>query len=152
MFENDTQKTRIKELAEGIVLTEEKIGRLEKAVIADRQALILLMQQSGMSSPGLTNGLNPTIQVNPKITRKSSVKDAELFKYLASIDLADIIKPAVHWSTLQSSLADYIALGHTIPKELFNQFDKTTIRMNGRADFLRELTTKNTKGVSETHG
>ena len=35
MFENDGQKTRIKDLAEGIVLTEEKIGRLEKAVIAE---------------------------------------------------------------------------------------------------------------------
>ena len=147
MFTTDTQKTRIKDLAEGIVLTEEKIGRLEKAVMADREALILLMQQSGMAAPRLTSGLTPTLQVNPKISRKSSVKDAELFKYLASIDLADIIKPAVHWSTLQSSLADYIALGHTIPEKLFNQFDKTTIRMNGRSDFLRELTTKNTKGT-----
>ena len=147
MFTTDTQKTEIRDLAEGIVLTEEKIKRLEKAVIADREALILLMRQSGIVSPGLDSGLTPTLQVNPKISRKSSVKDAELFKYLASIDLADIIKPAVHWSTLQSSLADYIALGHTIPEKLFSQFDKITIRMNGRADFLRELTTKNTKGT-----
>ena len=147
MFENDGQKTRIRDLAEGIVLTEEKIKRLEKAVIADREALILLMRQSGMSSPGLTNGLNPTIQVNPKITRKSSVKDAELFKYLASIDLADIIKPYVHPGTLQSTLVKFIDAGNELPPELFNQFDKTTIRMNGRADFLRDLTTKNTKGT-----
>ena len=136
MFENDGQKTRIKDLAEGIVLTEEKIKRLQKAVIADREALILLMQQSGMEAPRLTSGLTPTLQVNPKISRKSSVTDAELFKYLASIGLADIIKPTVHPATLQSSLADYMAGGNTIPDKLFSQFDKTTIRFNGRSRFL----------------
>ena len=137
MFENKGQKTRIKDLAEGIVLTEEKIGRLEKVVIADRQALILLMQQSGMVAPGLTSGLTPTLQVNPKISRKSSVKDAELFKYLASIDLADIIKPFVHAGTLQSTLVKFIAKGNTLPPDMFNQFDKIVVRMNGRTDFLR---------------
>ena len=35
MFENETQKTRIKDLAEGIVLTEEKIGRLAWAFRRD---------------------------------------------------------------------------------------------------------------------
>ena len=138
MFENKAQLTRIKDLAEGIVLTEEKIGRLKKAVMADREALILLMRQSGMVAPGLTSGLTPTLQVNPKISCKSSVKDAELFKYLASIDLADIIKPAVHAGTLQSTLVKFIAKGNKLPPKMFNQFDKTTIRMNGRADFLRK--------------
>ena len=147
MFENEGQKTRVMDLAEEIVLTEETIKRLGKEVVAKRAEIIAVMQQSGQLSGGYDNKLKPRLETQLKISKWGSVEDSDLHCWLAENDLADIIKPFVHAGTLQSTLVKFIAKGNTLPPDMFNQFEKTVVRMNGRADFLRELTTNTTKGT-----
>ena len=137
MFENDGQKTQIMDLAEEIVLTEEKIKRLEKEVVAKRAEIIAVMQQSGQLSGGYENKLHPRLETQLKISKRGSVEDKQLHSWLAEHDLADIIKPFVHAGTLQSTLVKFIDAGNELPPEIFNQFEKTVVKFGGRTEFLR---------------
>ena len=136
MFENDGQITRIKELAEGIVLAEDRIGRLERIAIAKKNELITLMQQSGQVGVKLESGLFPRLETKQRISKRKEIENEELFDWLYYNGLEDIIKPTVHHGTLQSTLEDFIAAGNLLPPGLFNQFEQTVIRFNGRTRFL----------------
>ena len=136
MFENDGQKTQIMDLAEEIVLTEEKIKRLEKEVVAKRAEIIAVMQQSGQLSGGYENKLHPRLETQLKISKRVSVEDKQLHSWLAEHDLADIIKPTVHAGTLQSTLVKFIDRGGELPPEMFNQFEKTVVKFGGRTKFV----------------
>jgi hypothetical protein len=138
MFENESQITRIRELAEGIVLTEEKIGRLEKEAIAKKEALISLMQQAGQTGVKLESGLFPRLETKQRIGKRKEAAADELHIWLAEHGLSDIIKPTVHPGTLQTTLEGFIAAGNELPSEMFNQFEQTVIRFNGRSRFLQE--------------
>ena len=142
MFENESQITRIKELAEGIVLTEEKIGRLEKEAIAKKDELIVLMQQAGQTAVKLDSGLFPRLETKQRIGKRKEIAADILHSWLAEHGLADIIKPTVHHGTLQTTLEGFIAAGNELPEKLFNQFEQTVIRFNGRTRFVQEY--KNT--------
>ena len=138
MFENDAQKTEIRDLAAKIVLTEERIKRLKKEVLVDREHIILLLQQSGQLSGGYDNKLAPRLEPQLKISKRGNVEDSDLHKWLAEHGLADIIKPYVHAGTLQTTLEGFVAAGNELPDDLFNQFEKTVVKFGGRTKFLQD--------------
>ena len=138
MFENKAQKQLIKNLAESIVLTEEKIKELKQEVLVQRDELIVALQQSGQKGADLTSGLHPHLTIKPRISKIDTVEDPEFFSWLAKNDMADIIKPTVHSKTLQSTLEGHIAKGNKLPTTLFKQFDQTTVGFTNRAKFVRE--------------
>ena len=138
MFENETQITRIKELAEGIVLAEDRIGRLERIAIAKKDELITLMQQAGQTGVKLESGLFPRLETKQRIAKRKEVKAEQLYIWLVENGIGDIVKPTVHHRTLQTTLEGFIAAGNELPSEMFNQFEQTVIRFNGRTKFLQE--------------
>ena len=138
MFENKGQKTAIRDLAAKIVLAEERIKRLKKDVLVDREHIISLLQQSGQYNGGYDNGLSPRLETQSKISKRGSIEECDLHSWLAEHDLADIIKPYVHAGTLQSTLVKFIDRGGELPPEMFNQFDKTVVKFGGRTDFVRD--------------
>ena len=142
MFENESQITQIKELAESIVLTEEKIGRLERIAIAKKDELITLMQQAGQVGVKLESGLAPRLETKQRISKRKEVDLDDLFYWLCEHGLSDIIKPTVHHGTLQTTLEGFIAAGNELPSDMFNQFEQTVIRFNGRTKFLTQETQK----------
>ena len=137
MFENETQITQIKTLAEGIVLTEEKIKQLEKYIANQRGALIFLMRQAGQTGVKLDSGLAPRLETKQRISKRKGIDPEDLYHWLYYHELEDIIKPAVHHGTLQSTLEEFVAKGNELPDDLFNQFEQTVVRFNGRTEFLR---------------
>jgi hypothetical protein len=126
----------IKNLAEGIVLVEAQIEQIEKDAAEKRQALIELMQQTGQTAVTLDSGLAPKLEIRQRITKKSDVENDTLFVWLNDNGLGDIIKPAVHPGTMQTTLEAFIANGGKLPEELFNSFEQATVRFNGRSRFL----------------
>ena len=142
MFEDDGQLKKIKELAENIVLTEDRIGRMEKGVIARKKALIALMQQDGQTGVLLDSGLFPRLETKQRIGKRKEIEADDLHVWLAQHGLADIIRPTVHAGTLQTTLERFIAAGNPLPERIFNQFEQVVIRFNGRAKFVQEY--KNT--------
>ena len=138
MFENKGQKTEIRDLAAKIVLAEDRIKRLKKDVLVDREHIISLLQQSGQLTGGYDNKLHPRLETQSKISKRGSIEECDLHQWLAEHALADIIKPYVHAGTLQSTLVKFIDRGGELPPEMFNQFEKTVVKFYGRADFLRD--------------
>ena len=136
MFNTDKQITEIKELAEGIVLIEDRIERLEKESAAKREALIALMQQAGQTAVTLDSGLAPRLETKQRISKRKEITVEKLSIWLLENDLYDIIRPTVHPATLQSTLEGFIAAGNELPGHLFSQFEQVVIRFNGRTKFL----------------
>ena len=136
MFENDGQLKKIKELAESIVLTEDRIGRMEKGVIARKKALIALMQQAGQVGVKLESGLFPRLETKQRISKRKEIEAEQLYIWLVENGIGDIVKPTVHPGTLQTTLEGFIAAGNELPEKIFNQYDQTVIRMTGRSQFL----------------
>jgi hypothetical protein len=139
MFENKEQKQLIKNLAESIVLTEEKIKTMKREVLVQRDELIVALQQSGQKGSDLTSGLHPHLTIKPRISKIDTVEDPEFFAWLADNDMADIIKPTVHSKTLQSTLEGHLAKGKKLPVTMFKQFDQTTVGFTNRSKFVREF-------------
>lgn len=142
MFDAPEQNKTIKELAESIVLAEETIETLEKEVAGKREALIQIMLQTGQTSVTLDSGLAPKLETKQRIGKKSDAENNSIFAWLKDNGLADIIQPHVHPATLQSSLEAFIAQGGQLPETLFNSFEQSTIRMNGRSKFLANAKSK----------
>ena len=139
MFENKEQKQLINNLAESIVLTEEKIKTMKREVLVQRDELIVALQQSGQKGSDLDSGLHPHLTIKPRISKIDTVEDPEFFAWLAENDMADIIKPTVHQKTLQSTLEGHLAKGKKIPMTMFKQFDQTTVGFTNRSKFVREF-------------
>ena len=64
---------------------------------------------------------------------------------LARHGLADIIRPTVHHGTLQTTLEGFIAAGNELPEKIFNQYEQTVIRFNGRSRFLTDQNHEKTR-------
>ena len=141
MFENESQITRIKNLAEGIVLAEDRIKQLEKMATAKKYELTALMQQAGQTGVKLESGLSPRLETKQRIGKRKEIEFEELYRWLYYNNLEDIVKLTVHPKTLQSALEGFIAAGNELPESLFNQFEQVVVRFGGRTQFL----TKNSR-------
>lgn len=136
MFENETQLKQIKELAEGVVLAEAEIERLEQDTAAKKEALITLMQQAGHMAVKLDSGLCPRLETKQRIGKKKDADNETMFEWLSKNGLGDIIKPAVHAGTLQTALEAFTADGKSLPEKIFNQYEQTVVRFGGKTKFL----------------
>ncbi len=134
MFDTpNAQMNSIKQFAEEIVLTEAKIEDLEKEVVTKKEALIALMQQTGQTAVKLDSGLSPRIENQTRISKRKEIENERFFSWLHNNGLGDIIKPSVHAGTLQTALEEFIATGKSLPESIFNEFEQTVIRFNGKA-------------------
>jgi hypothetical protein len=95
------------------------------------------MQQAGQTAVKLDSGLSPRLEVKQRISKHKDIPNEQMFDWLSDNGLGDIIKPAVHPGTLQTTLDSYLAAGHQLPETLFNQFEQTVVRFNGKTQFLQ---------------
>lgn len=154
MFQSDSSdiKNQIKDLASFLTVEEASIQAAE-AGIKERKAnldamktqLAELMQQNGMESVKLDNGLTPKVKNSVKIFKAPGVTDDQLFDWLKANDLDGIIKSTVHFNTLQSTLKDYEEQGNTLPNDLFNRSEVPSVTMYGKSKFLTARESKKTE-------
>lgn len=145
MFASDTQSIEVAaaELAEHIALEDEALVTMNKE-LKDRKArldeakekLAEILMQAGLSSIKLESGLSPSVKINHKIFKNAGVTDDMLFDWLKINELGDIIKPYVHFQTLQSTLKAFEDGGRELPEQMFNITNQKTVRMNGKSKFL----------------
>jgi hypothetical protein len=144
LFNADTQtvESLSSELAEHIAREDDALDKLN-AELSDRKArldeakekLADILMQSGLDSIKLTSGLSPKVKINRRFFKAKGVDDDMLFGWLRTNQLEAIIKPTVHFQTLQSTLKAYEEQGNILP-EIINAIDQKTITMYGKAKFL----------------
>lgn len=147
MFAADetTVVAKASELAEHIAIEDDALAKMDRE-LKDRKAklsesketLAGVLIQAGLKSIKLESGLSPSVQIDRKIFKASGVADDQVFEWLREKDLGDIIKPYVHYQTLQSTLKMYENSGKELPSDLFNTSDQRTVRMNGKSKFIAE--------------
>lgn len=129
-------------LAEAIVIEGDALDQLDrelkrrKAALDDqKETLATLMLQAGVTSLKLANGLNPQAKTERKYFKASGIGDDELYAWLREAGLDAIIKPYVHFQTLQATVSEFIEGGGELPA-ILRAVDRKTIRMNGKSKFL----------------
>jgi hypothetical protein len=145
MFDTPTQsiEQQAAQLAEEIALEDDAISQLDtelterkdKNKYAKAQLAELLMQ-AGIDSIRLKSGLTPRLRINRRFYKQSGITDDDLFTWLNENQLASIIKPTVHFQTLQATLKEHEEQGNILPDNLFNIVDEKTITMYGKSKFL----------------
>jgi len=129
-------------LAEAIAIEDDALDQLDRemkrrkaALDEQKETLATLMLQAGVTSLKLTSGLNPLAKVERKYFKASGIGDDELFAWLREAGLDAIIKPSVHFQTLQATVAEFVEGGGQLPA-ILRAVDRKTIRMNGKSKFL----------------
>jgi hypothetical protein len=142
MFEGDSSTDAIAELAERIVYLEEEIGSIDKEQVKRKESLLglkaslaELLVQNGMESCKLENGLNPKHKTVVKVFKGAGVTDDVLFSWLNEHNLEGIIKPTVHWGTLNKTMLEWAGEGNELP-EIFNMQSTPSVTMYGKSKFL----------------
>jgi hypothetical protein len=133
------------QLADFIVREESQIEAID-SVLKNRKEnleqcktqLAQLLIQAGIESIRLEGGLAPRAKIVRKYFKQAGVSDEMLFEWLSRNDLDGIIKPYVHFTTLQAALKDFEEQGNILPDELFNTLDTPTITMFGKSKYLQK--------------
>lgn len=135
----------IEKLATDIATREEECAVLDAKLKKDKaeiekmkEDLSNLMSQNGMESVKLSNGLSPRVKSTTKYYKQAGITDEELFPFLVTNGMDGIIKPTVHFGTLQTALREYLAQGNHLPDNLFNEVTTNSVTMYGKAKFYRE--------------
>jgi len=149
MFEIDTQNSLLQEwekLAEFIVVESDSIAREEQKIKDRKTNLDAIKQQlaeqmfanGAANGHKFDNGINIKPRTKTKVFKASGVDDETMFNWLKQHDLGDIIKPYVHWNTLNATINAELDAGHEVPKEIFNITHETTVSPvgNGHKKFL----------------
>ena len=143
--DDETVIARIQELAETVAVEMDATEQLNKDLIKRKAALdeqkaklCVMLQEAGMVSCKLENGLNPKAKVVQEFYKAKEVEDSTLHLWLKTKDLQDIIKPYVHWQTLNATLRTFLDSGGTLDKSIINQVPRQTITMYGKSKFLTE--------------
>jgi len=144
--DNNAAITAINELAKHVA-DEDEACAVAKKELTDRQAKLKLakeqlydtLQDAGMQNCKLDCGLNPSRNLVTKYFKAAGVDEGTLFDWLNNNSLGDIIKPTVHWGTLNSTMKEFAEQGHTIP-EIINPVQEKGIRMNGKSKYLASKT------------
>lgn len=134
---------QIQALAEEIAVGDAELDNLNEQVKAKeeriynaKKALYDLLASAGKTDFKCPNGLWPHVRLNKKVFKAKGVSDDQLFEWLRQHDRGDIIKPAVHWGTLSSTMKEYEDAGNEIPSELFNVVEEPVVTMTGKSKFL----------------
>ena len=145
MFEppSDTVEATVDQLAQNIATDDERLEQLKTAtkelednIKARKRDLAMLLISNGMDSVKLACGLSPRAKTIRKYFKAAGVSDEHLHEWLRANDLDGIIKPTVHFQTLQSTLSQYEEQGNTIPETLFTVTDEPTVVIYGKSKFL----------------
>jgi len=141
--ETDNVERTAAQLAEFIAIEDAELEQLKKTLNerktrldAAKEQLATLLIDAGLDSIKLGNGLAPKVQRTTKFFKASGVSDEQLFDWLNANMLGDIIKPYVHFQTLQATMKDFVAAGGEAPETVFNVSEVLGIRMNGKSKFL----------------
>ena len=144
-FQDDSNLTRIQEMAEHIAIESNAVSDLSDQVKKRKESLdqakadlAMLMMQSGMESVKLDNGLTPRAKIAVKYFKGKGLSDDELFGWLKDHDLGGIIKPTVNWSTLNVTVAEYVDQWGELP-DIFQKQETPTVTMYGGGKFLLRL-------------
>jgi len=139
-IQTEAIEKKIESMAIFIAETDDEVSQLQQQLSEKKQQLdqakadlSMLMRQNGIEKLSLTNGLTPKATINRKYFKQSGVSDEQLFDWLKANDLGDIIKPSVHFQTLQGTLKSFTG---EIPDAIFNVSDVPTITMYGKSKFL----------------
>ena len=142
MFETDAPSEAIAELAERVVFLEDEIQTIEKQQVKRKDSLIglktdlaNLLTQNGMQSCKLDSGLTPKAKTVTKVFKAAGVTDDDLFSWLHEHELEGIIKPTVHWGTLNKTMLDFRDDGNELP-DIFNVSSTPSVTMYGKSKFL----------------
>jgi hypothetical protein len=141
--ETESLERTAAQLAEFIAVEDEAVSRL-KAELTERnenldackEQLATMLSQAGLKSIKLDSGLSPTVADKTQYYKAAGVDDDTLFHWLRGAGLGDIIKPTVHFGTLQSALKAFADAGGALPDTIINVSQRLTVRMNGKAKFL----------------
>ena len=145
MFGGDEVNTQelIRELAEWIATEMDATDKLGKEMIRRKEALDAAKEklnhtltEAGMKSCKLECGLNPSAKTDTRYYPVAGINSPEFFDWLKENELADIIKPTVHFQTAQSTLKAYEEQGNEVPEAVVKKSLVYTIRMNGKAAYL----------------
>ena len=141
--QKETLERTAAQLAEFIAIEDAAVEALKREhttrkenLDATKTQLAELLASAGVDSIKLENGLSPKVMKSVKYFKAQGVGDEDLFAFLHKNDLGDIIKPYVHWGTLQSTMKDFVGQGGVTPDTVFNVSDVLTVRMNGKSKFL----------------
>jgi hypothetical protein len=144
------------ELAYFIVREENDIETIDAALRDRKKNLELcktqlaeLYLQGRIKSINLEGGLTPRAKIVRKYFKQAGTTDEQLFKWLNKNDLGGIIKPYVHFQTLQSALKDFECQGNILPDELFNVTDIPTVVMFGKSKYLQKTNAETSAAQSE---
>lgn len=139
-------KDKISEFAEGLAIEMEAVDELKvehtrrKGVVdAAKAQLCIMLREAGMQSCKLECGLNPSAVTNTKYYAVGGINTEEFFGWLNQNNLGDIIKPTVHFQTLQATLKEFESQGGEIPESVVKRSEELTIRMNGKSAYLLSL-------------
>jgi len=159
MFEapGSTIESTVVVLAEGIAIDDDRLEQLkgevrtlEETVKDRKRELAMLLISNGMDSIKLANGLNPKAKTIRKYFKAAGVTDEQLHAWLETEGLGGIIKPTVHFQTLQSTLAQYEDQNHVVPHSIFTVSDEPTVTMYGKSKFLNSRSNDHDNADRET--
>ena len=142
MFETSTAsiEQKVESMAVFIAKEDDALAKLSSE-LAERKAnldqakadLAMLMRQNGIEKISLANGLTPKATMTRKFFKAAGVDDEQMFGWLRENELGDIIKPYVHYQTLQGTLKAFTG---EIPETIFNVSDVPSITMYGKTKFM----------------
>lgn len=144
------------QLADFIVREENDVEKLD-TVLKERKdnldkcktQLAQILQQAGLESIKLEGGLTPRVRIVRKYFKQAGITDEQLFTWLFKNDLGGIIKPYVHFQTLQGALKDFECQGNILPDELFNVTDTPTVVLFGKSKYLQQTNAETSAAQSE---
>ena len=150
MFSDDESKSAVmdamNDLAEQVAIKNQKVKDLDEQLKSERKLLDDMKRSLGemlyanncKNGHKFDNGLYPKPYISTKIFKQAGVTDEQLFDWLRGNDCGDIIKPAVHWQTMNATLKTRIAAGHDLPDDIFNISSEQTMKFvgNGHVKFL----------------
>ncbi len=131
---------KVEAMAVFIAQEDDSIEKLQSELTKKKAALdqaksdlSMLMRQNGIEKISLSNGLTPKATLTRKFFKASGVSDEQMFDWLKANELGDIIRPYVHYQTLQGTLKTF---NGEIPETIFNVTDVPSITMYGKSKFL----------------
>lgn len=119
-----------------ITKTKERLSVLEQELVEAKTNLATMMIQNGIESLKLSNGLSPKAKTQTKYFKVAGIEDVQLFDWLNANNMGEIIKPFVHFQTLQSALQQFVDQGGEVPAELITVNSTPTITLYGKSKFL----------------
>jgi hypothetical protein len=139
------------QLAKFLVREDAEVKKLEEALQERKNhleqckiQLAQLLQQAGLESIKLKGGLTPRAKIVRKYYKQTDITEEQLFQWLSDHDLSGIIRPAVNFQTLQSTLIEFESQGNSIPSHVFNVIDTPTVILHGKTTYLQKLLDEST--------